>query len=259
MGSNTRVLPYQMGRRLVIEEQELRRNSPGNLLHVCWRQWNMERALARNGVRFRDTDPQTVRSAYLRMTPEEFHWVNGRQSWANWRTIPRSMSGLVPDHPLRILDLGCGNGDSTRVLAFYAPLGSHILAYDVADHLLEIARRRCFLHRTGQPIRVGFIQQAITEPFCDNEGQALLPRSVDLINSSGVVGHHLDVRAVRDLVTEIRRVIIPRGMVMLDVGRAMPARRLTEIMLNAGFSRLRHRRSCIFDPTGQVAFRAPEA
>src|ERR1022692_4059307 len=111
---------------LTISEQEIRRNGPGRILMVCWQQWRTERALARRGIRFRATAFDQVLAAYAAMTQAEFAAINGPQDWANWRTIPRALSGHVPDRPLRVLDLGCGTGGSTRVLAFYCPLGSRV-------------------------------------------------------------------------------------------------------------------------------------
>lgn len=113
---------------LTITGREIRRHGPGNALGVCWRQWLAERRLARRGIHFRDTNLEAVSAAYGAMSAAEFDAINGRQDWANWRTIPRALSGHVPDRPLRILDLGCGTGSSTQVLAWYAPA--------IADHRL---------------------------------------------------------------------------------------------------------------------------
>src|SRR5690349_4762697 len=134
---------------LTIAERDIRRHGPGHLLAVCWRQWRAERALARRGVHFRTVDPVAVAAAYAAMSDQEFEAINGRQDWANWRTIPRALSGHVPDRPLRVLDLGCGTGSSTRVLAFYSPAGSHVTGYEIAPDLVTIARRRTYSHRSG--------------------------------------------------------------------------------------------------------------
>src|SRR3977135_3349735 len=127
---------------LTISEQEIRRNGPGRILMVCWRQWRTERALARRGIAFRATKIDQVVAAYAAMSQTEFDAINGPQDWANWRTIPRALSGHVPARPLRVLDLGCGTGSSTRVLAWYAPVGSHVTGYELAEPLLACARRR---------------------------------------------------------------------------------------------------------------------
>jgi SAM-dependent methyltransferase len=239
---------------LVIDEREIRRHGPGNALGVCWRQWRAERALARRGVHFRTTDPQAITAAYAAMSDQEFDAINGRQDWANWRTIPRALSGHVPDRPLRVLDLGCGTGSSTRVLAFYCPAGSQIIGYELARPLVEIASRREYLHRSGVPAAVTFCCQGVTETLRQADGSAVPDRGVDLVNASGVVGHHLDARTILPLVGELQRVLAPGGVALLDVGPTLRAPALTAVMAAGGFRRLGHERSWALDPTGEVIF-----
>ena len=233
---------------LVIPEQAIRGQGPGNVLAVCWRQWRTERALARRGVHFRDTDVAKVAAAYAAMSEAEFDAVNGRQDWANWRTIPRALSGHVPDRPLRILDLGCGTGSSTQVLAHYGPAGSHLTGYEVAEPLLVFARRRRYRHRDGTPARVDFVCRSLTEPFPEPAGGA------DVVNASGVIGHHFDRTTVGPLIAEIARVLAPAGVALLDVGPALPKRELTAAMAAAGFAALGYYRSWFGDPNGAVVF-----
>ncbi len=241
---------------LRFDEREIRRHGPRNLMEVCWRQWQTERQLARRGVRFRTTAPEVVAAAYGSMSDQEFEWVNGRQGWANWRTIPRALNGRVADRPLRVLDLGCGTGTSTQVLAFYCPPGSCITAYELAAPLAEVARRRRYAHRSGQSVAVEVCCQGVTEPLRQPDGRLVPERSVDLVNASGVVGHHLNPKSVRPLVAELRRVLATDGVAMLDVGPTLWSVSLTKIMTKAGFRRLGHWRSWVLDPTGQVVFRA---
>ena len=191
------------------------------------------------------------------MTEDEFDAINGRQEWANWRTIPRSLSGLLPNRPLRIIDLGSGTGGSTRVLAHFAPAGSSIIGYELARPLVNIARRRSYNYRTGQPANVQFVCQGITEPFRDPHGELLAPQSIDVASASGIVGHHLDAAAASNLAAELRRVLVAGGLALLDPGRTLPDGPLTAIMREHGFQRLRRRRSSLFDRYGQVAYRAP--
>jgi SAM-dependent methyltransferase len=238
------------GRVLHVEENDIRRHGPGNLLGVCWRQWRAERALARRGVHFRTTDVGALAAAYAAMNDGEFGAINGRQDWANWRTIPRSLSGHVPDRPLRVLDLGCGSGGSTRVLAFYCPAGSRITGYELAAPLVEIARRRAYRHRSGRPADVAFCCQGVTDPLPDPDG------SVDVVSASGVVGHHLDATTVRPLIGELTRVLRPGGVALLDVGPTLGDAELSAIMTAGGLARLGYRRSCFLDRTGQVIYRA---
>ncbi len=241
---------------LLIAAADVRRHGPGSLPRVCWRQWRAERRLARRGVHFRTTDPAAVEAAYTAMTDREFDAVNGRQDWANWRTIPRCLSGRVPDRPLRVLDLGCGTGSSTRVLAFYCPAGSRVTGYELARPLVEIARRRTYPHRSGAPADVAFCCQGVTGLLREPDGAPVAEGSVDVVNASGVVGHHLDAATVVPLVREIRRVLRPGGIAMLDVGPTLGDRDLTARMTAAGFRRLGRWRSWALDPTGEVVFQA---
>jgi SAM-dependent methyltransferase len=242
---------------LHIDERDVRRHGPGRLLGVCWRQWRAERALARRGVRFRTTDLAALAAAYAAMSDREFDVVNGRQDWANWRTIPRALSGHVPDRPLHVLDLGCGTGGSTRVLAFCCPAGSAITGYELAAPLVEIARRRSYAHRYGRPADVTFCCQGVTEPLRRPDGSPVPDASADVVNASGVVGHHLDAQTVRPLAAELRRVLRPAAVALLDVGPTLGDAALSAVMTAEGFARLGYRRSCALDRTGQVIYRAP--
>jgi SAM-dependent methyltransferase len=240
---------------LVITDKEIRAHGPGHALAVVWRQWRTERALARRNIHFRATDSRTAAHAYEGMNAAEFEAINGRQEWANWRTIPRAMNGHVPDRPLRVLDLGCGMGGSTRVLACYCPAGSRITGYEMVRALLDAAARRTYLDRTGRPAHITFVCQGITEPLREPDGTSVVAGSVDLVNASGIVGHHLNQQTVVRLVHELQRVLASGGIAMLDVGPTLPARALSNIMRAASFDVLGHYRSWWLDPTGQVVFR----
>jgi SAM-dependent methyltransferase len=238
------------------DPHEMGRHGPGNVFAVCWRQWWAERALRQRGILFRTTDPASVEAAYSAMSEREFEEVNGRQSWANWRTIPRSISSLLPDRPWKIVDLGCGTGDSTRVLAWYAPRGSTVIGYEVAAPLVRIAKSRHYHHRSGWPAEVSFCCQSVSDSLRLPKGTSLPAHSIDLVNASGVVGHHLNQEMCQNLGKELKRVLCPGGIAALDVGRTLRAADLCRVMEPQGFERIRTARSSIFDQTGQVVFRA---
>lgn len=245
----------ELGNVIRISPGEIRRNGPGNIVAVCVKQWQTERALARRGVLFRTTDLRAVEASYSAMSEEEFDAVNGRQEWANWRTIARSMSGLVPNRPVRAVDLGCGTGGSTRVLACYLHPDARITGYELAEPLVNIARGRRYLHRSGRPAHVDFVCQGITQRLHGPDCKPLADRSVDLANASGVVGHHLCEATLKDLAAELRRVLVPGGLTMLDPGPALPRSALRRILRPFGFEVIRVRRSSTFDPYGQLVFR----
>lgn len=242
-------------RMIEIDEATIRSNGPGHLVRVCWNQWRTERQLARRGIHIRSTDPALVEAAYAAMTGPEFEAVNGRQDWANWRTMARSMSGLVPDRPLTVLDLGCGSGGSTRVLAHYAPLGSRITGYEVARPLVRMARQRTYHHHSGRPVHVDFCCLSMTETFRDCFDHPLPDQSVDLVNASGVVGHHLTDEALAALAGELCRVMVADGLAMLDISPRRDAERLSQVMRPFGFEAVRCCRSSVFDRTGQLTLR----
>jgi SAM-dependent methyltransferase len=248
-------LPAESPAMLVIAEADLRRQGLGDALVACWRQWRTERRLARRGVFFRSADPETVAAAYAAMTAEEFEDINSLQDWANGRTIPRCLSGHVPDRPLRIIDLACGTGSSTRSLAWHAPAGSHLSGYELAEPLLTVARRRKYVDREGNLAHVDFICQDLTERLCGIDGAVVLDSSVDVVNASGVLGHHFYPQTIGPLLKEVRRVLRPGGIAMLDVGPTLPERELTRLAGEAGLCKVGHWRSWRLDPTGQVVYR----
>lgn len=237
---------------LLISERDIAASGPGRIMTVCWRQWRAERKLARRGVRFRATALDQVLAAYAAMSQAEFDAINGPQEWANWRTIPRALNGHVPDRPLRVLDLGCGTGSSTRVLAYYCPPGSHITGYELAEPILAYARRRRYQHRSGAAMSVDFVCQGVTQPFPEPDA------SVDVINASGIIGHHLKPETMRPLLAEIERMLKPDAVAMLDVGPTMRGRALRRIMTEAGFAFLGRYRCWFGDFTGEMVFRRPK-
>ncbi len=240
---------------LTIPQSEIRRHGPGRVLAVWWRQRRVERALTRRGVRFRATDPERVADAYAAMAPAEFAAINGPQDWANWRTIPRALSGHVPDRPLRVLDLGCGTGGSTQVLAFYCPTGSRITGYEFAAPLLAYARRRAYRDCADRPARVDFVCQSLAESLREPDGTAVAGRSVDVVNASGVIGHHFDTGSIGPLIAELDRVLAADGVAMLDVGPTLSGPELRAALERAGFTYLGHYRSWFGDRTGEMVFR----
>jgi SAM-dependent methyltransferase len=244
---------------LSIPEKDIRQSTPHkNLVRVLWQQWRTEQQLAQRGVNFRATAMPQVRSAYAAMSETEFDAINARQDWANWRTIPRALNGHVPEHPLRVLDLGCGTGSSTRVLAYYCPAGSRITGFEIAKPMLEIASQRDYRHRDGTVTKVDFVCQGVTQTLRQPDGEAIPDASVDLVNASGIVGHHLNAETFPLLLTELQRILKPTGIAMLDVGPKLGADSLRTLMQAAGFVCLGHYRSWFADPTGELVFQRKE-
>ena len=177
--------------------------------------------------------------------------------WVNWRIIPRAMSGLVPNRPLTIMDLGCGIGSSTSVLAFYSPQGSRILAYEMSRPLVNIASTRAYLDRSGERADVRFHCQSITTPLYASDSTSLGQR-IDLANSSGVLGHHFNLDTMQLLAAQLKTVVRPGGLAMLDSGPTLSASDLAGIMTSAGFVEVRRCHSWPLDPTALIVFQSPD-
>ena len=236
---------------------EVKHAGPGNLPAVIWRQWRTERALTKRGVRFRSCDPAEVEAAYAAMTAAEFDAINGRQAWANWRTIPASLDGLLPRSfpgggPLRAVDLGCGTGGSTAVLAWCLPGGGEIVGIEFAAPLARVARGRDYPNRTGRRCSVRFAVGSARGPFTTSSGATLADASVDLVNASGVVGHHLEGEDLAACLDETARVLRPGGVAALDPGPTASAATLAAGLEARGFRFARRTRSNPLDRCGQV-------
>ena len=223
----------------------------GDLPGVVWRQWRAERALRRRGVDFRSTDPAAVAAAYAAMSADEFDAINGRQAWANWRTIPASLDGLLPDEPLRAVDLGCGTGQSTAVLASLLPAGSEVVGVEFAEPLVRVARSREFPNRAGD---VRFAAGSVCDPLPGDGGEPLPAGSADVVNSSGVIGHHLAGADLAACLDEVARALRTGGVAALDPGPRVSTVTMRREMTARGFRFARRTRSNPLDRCGQAVF-----
>jgi hypothetical protein len=97
--------------------------------------------------------------------------------------------------------------------------------------------------------------QGVSEPLHDAADRALPDHGVDVVLSSGVVGHHFDVAAVARLAVELRRVLRPDGAAVLDAGPRVRARQLTRLLTDAGFVRVAMQRLAPFNTRAQLVFR----
>ncbi|MEZ5965518.1 MAG: class I SAM-dependent methyltransferase [Planctomycetota bacterium] len=203
---------------------------------VTWmRRGRTEQRLDASTGSFRATDPQTVAAAYGAMSEDEFRVVNAMQAWFNQRAIPGVLRTLPRHRPWRIVDLGCGTGGSSAILLRCAPPASELLGYDLCDRNIARARLGTYRDAGGRAARAHFVCQSILDPLCTAGGDPLPPASVDLAHAAGVVGHHVCRRGLRTLAEELRRILAPDGIAVLDPGPRMPARDLVATMTEYGF------------------------
>lgn len=218
--------------------------------------WTEGRLLLFRGLSFRSRDNEAAREAYRKMHLNDFEGINARQRWANWRTIPRNLRGRLSHAPVYALDLCCGTGHSTEVLAHHLPEGSKILGIEYNPEFIEAAKKRTYRHFSGKLLQVSFRVQSVLEPFLDERGQRIADSAVDLVNSCGAVGSHFDPQMTRVLAQEVSRVLKPGGLALIDSGLPGTHRgQLTEIFEALGFEVLGSAKSSILDLFTQVCFR----
>src|SRR4051812_1899519 len=251
-----------MQRALVFDRKFIRRSArqrlrSTNLAEIFLRQAYSElRFVLRHKVTFRKRHNREACQAYRVMGSGEFEAINARQQWANWRLIPKNLSGHLPLEPVNAIDLCCGTGHSTEVLGWYLPKGSRILGIDYSPAFVEKARARMYTHFEGDPVDVQFRVQSVLETFIGPDGNMVPNESVDLVNSCGAVGCHFDRDATALLAAEVARVLKPGGLAAIDSGAAgTPKTLLVSVFQAAGFRVSHARKSVFLDPYTQVCFR----
>jgi SAM-dependent methyltransferase len=233
------------------------RASIARLLPIVARQaFHEGRVRLWRGIRYRSRRNDEACRAYCDLEPWEFEGLNARQAWANWRTIPRNLDGHLPKERVGAIDLCCGIGQSTEVLAFHLPQGSEILGLEYNPRFVAVARTRAYLSRNGSPATVRFRTQSVLDTFRDADGAVVPDASVDLVNSNGAVSCHFDADATRALAGEVDRVLRAGGLALIDSGRDGTSEgELETIFAGRGFRALHRTRSCLFDRYTQICFR----
>jgi SAM-dependent methyltransferase len=205
--------------------------------------------------RFRSRSAEAL-EAYCALSLSEFEGINARQQWANWRVIPRNLNGRLPNCPVRAVDLCCGIGQSTSVLACYCAPGSHILGLEYNHEFTKVAQQRKYLDDTGRRARVSFHAQSVLEMFFDGQGNLISDASIDLVNSCGAVGCHFEPSATAVLAKEIARVLKAGGLALIDSGSAgTETPELIRIFEAQQFRAVHSARSCALDRYTQVCFK----
>jgi len=230
-----------------IPEKLLRADRPG-YCDLVMRFIRQQRVLHEQRIRFRGEDKEFVERAYSEMSDEEFAAVNGRQNWMEERQVGRELDRHVPRDEALILDLGMGPASSTKIIARYAPptsvrepqsAGWRIIGYDFSGPLVEKAKRIAaeglIRNVAGEIIPTEFVQQSIVGTLKNSDETPVEVSSVDFINTSGVVGHHLSAADVDILAKEMMRVLKGNRYVAIDTAGNMGPRDVRPIFERNGF------------------------
>lgn len=114
-----------------------------------------------------------------------------------------------------VVDLGCGSGVTTAVLA---EAGYDVLGVDASPAMIDIARRRAPTARVERA--------SIWE--IELPGAVAVTAVGEVVNYRDVADPHRDSEALRRLVRDVRRALVPGGILLFDVatpGRAGPTGR----------------------------------
>lgn len=227
------------------------------LLAIFWKQAKAEWGFRLSrGISFRSHKNSAACEAYAQMGAGEFEGINARQQWSNWRTIPKNLAGFSLDHPVCAIDLCCGTGHSTEVLAYFLPAGSSIHGIEYNPAFVEKARRRAYLSAGREAVPVSFSVQSVLDSFTDASGRRIPDASLDLVNSCGAIGFHFDREGVATIARESARVLKKGGLALIDSGPPGKRRReIKQAFEASGFTASRSSRSCLLDPYIQIAFK----
>jgi demethylmenaquinone methyltransferase / 2-methoxy-6-polyprenyl-1,4-benzoquinol methylase len=164
---------------------------------------------AQDGSPFPDRrDPAFERDVRRMFThiAQRYEWFDHVASMGNdllWR--PRALWDLDrfrrPGPVHRILDLGCGTGELTRLAAHHFP-GARVLGVDFTAAMLEVAQRRTPAPRDSGAIAFGRAT-AMRLPFPDG--------TFDLATNAFLARNLVDLDAA---LVEMRRVLRPGGVLL---------------------------------------------
>ncbi|MBN8554190.1 MAG: class I SAM-dependent methyltransferase [Deltaproteobacteria bacterium] len=237
---------------------DLMKKNCTNVLDLAGRVWRQKIEIAKKSIRFRGVDSENVEAAYSAMTPKEFDLINGAQVWAERRLIPQAMNGRIPDGPALILDLGSGPASSTEIISFYSRPDWRIIGYDFAKPLVDRANKLsaegAFKNFKGEIIRPEFVQQSITAPLRFSNRHIIPRNSVDFVNSSGVVGHHLDKGGLEVFAKSLWYVLKEDGYAAIDSGPVNKPEDIIMAMESAGFRYIESMNSYFIDFRPKLIF-----
>ncbi len=112
-----------------------------------------------------------------------------------------TLDGLLPeDHPLRVLDFGCGAG---RQAIRQARWGHRVVGLDISSEMIRIAEAR----RAGLPVEFVLFDDGGDLPLADGR--------LDVVTTAGVLMYILEDDRLDHVLQEFHRVLRPGGEVIL--------------------------------------------
>lgn len=202
-------------------------------------------------------DAKIVAEGFGALRGADFDEYNLPQVWVERRQIPQAVHGRVPMRDAVVLDLGCGPGTSTEVLAYFADPSWTIIGYDLVEHSITAARERAarsgFRSRDGAVIHPHFECQSIATPLL-LRGEPLGGGTVDFAISGGVVGLYLRPADAEKLIRDLRRIVKPGGYIALDAGPSVTADTMRAIASENGLAFRSVAKSFWIEPRPKLVF-----
>jgi tRNA (cmo5U34)-methyltransferase len=155
--------------------------------------------------------------------PDQVAWYVQRIGKLEARQAAEQMlADLLPAEPRHVLDLGCGDGRLTSLVLEARPSVEGVVAVDVSDPMLALARQR-FAGDERVEVQRADLRDPLTPCGC-----------FDIV-VSGFAIHHLEDRRKQSLFSEIAAALAPNGMFAnLEVVKSATPERHAEFLTAIG-------------------------
>ena len=153
----------------------------------------------------------TLNKRFYQVRAEEFNETRKRP-WRGWNELlDRHRSCLLRNSPLRVLDIGCGNGRFASFLSEHLKQPFHYTGVDVSQMALDFARQ--------QTASLKCTEFILMDVVCENINSRLGKEVFDLVVLFGLL-HHLPGISTREhLLTESARLLDNGGLLTYTVWR----------------------------------------
>ncbi|MCP4005657.1 MAG: class I SAM-dependent methyltransferase [bacterium] len=129
--------------------------------------------------------------------------------WAGWKRLePHLVEARGPNHSLRVLDAGCGNGRFARFLGERISGDIEYLGLDASEPLLEEARRR-----NPERVRARFERIDLLEP---ESALGKIQGPFEFVAVFALLHHIPGTEARLELIRELARRVAPGGYLALS-------------------------------------------
>ena len=102
-----------------------------------------------------------------------------------------------------------------------------------------------------------FVVQDAVQPFARQDKSLIKENSIDYVNTSGIVGHHLTKEAFTNMAKNISKVSKKGGFAAIDEGPSLNNEVIIPIMKKLGWKFIRPVRILPWKKSGQLLFRLP--